>query len=137
MGWRHIFVRMAKIILIDDDKFLGSILSQALTNAGHSVAIALNGFDGVALYRRDSADLILTDITMPHGGLPTIRVLRGEFPHLPIIAMSGGMPRSTMYLEIAAKIGARRALAKPFLPQELIDTVKAVLAEPPPARPSP
>ena len=124
MGWRHIFVRMAKIILIDDDKFLGSILSQALTNAGHSVAIALNGFDGVALYRRDSADLILTDITMPHGGLPTIRVLRGEFPHLPIIAMSG----NPKHLEVAGAIGASRVLPKPFSVEQLTSAVAEALA---------
>ncbi len=108
--WDHIFVCMANIILIDDDKFLGSILSQALTSAGHSVAIAMNGFDGVALYRKDSTDLILTEITMPHGGLPTIRVRRSEFPHLPIIAMSG----NPKHLEVAGAIGANRVRPNPL-----------------------
>jgi CheY-like chemotaxis protein len=40
-----------------------------------------------------------------------------------------------MYLEIAAKLGARRALPKPFTPQELLQAIDEVLAEPPPQRP--
>lgn len=115
---------MARIIVIDDDEFLSSILDQALTSAGHSVAITGNGFDGMALYRKESADLILTDITMPHGGLPTIRVLRGEFPQLPIIAMSG----NPKHLEVAGTIGANRILSKPFSVEELTSAVSEALA---------
>ena len=115
---------MARIILIDDDAFLSSILDEALSRAGHSVALADNGFDGVALFRRQSADLVLTDITMPHGGLPTIRVLRGEFPLLPIIAISGNPNQ----LEVAGAIGANRVLPKPFSVEQLTAAVAEALA---------
>lgn len=115
---------MARIILIDDDEFLGAILVQALTDVGHTVTLATNGFDGVALYRKESADVILTDITMPHGGLPTIRVLREEFPSLPIIAMSG----NPKHLEVAGAIGANRILPKPFSVEQLAAAVAESIA---------
>lgn len=115
---------MARIILIDDDALLRNTVARSLTAAGHSVAVAGNGFDGVALFRKDSADLILTDLNMPHGGLPTIRVLRAEFPQLPIIAMSG----NSSNLDMASAIGATRILSKPFTPAELAAAIAEVLA---------
>ena len=114
---------MARIILLEDDDVFRETLVQVLGKAGHHVRAATNGFDGVALFRADPADLILTDIVMPHGGLPTIRVLRGEFPKLPIIAMSGSHVR----LDIAGGIGANKTLSKPFTSQQLLDMIAEVL----------
>lgn len=114
---------MARIILIDDDELLSSTMARVLTDAGHTVAVAANGFDGVTLFRKESADLIMTDITMPHGGLPTIRVLRAEFPKLPIIAMSG----SPTHLDMAGALGASRILPKPFTLEQLAAAVTEVL----------
>ncbi|MDB6169124.1 MAG: response regulator receiver domain [Verrucomicrobia bacterium] len=116
---------MARIILLEDDEVFRETLIQVLTRAGHAVRAAGNGFDGMALFRAEPADLILTDIVMPHGGLPTIRVLRAEFPKLPIVAMSGSHVR----LDMAGGIGANRTMAKPFTGQQLLDTISEVLAE--------
>lgn len=121
---------MARIIIIDDDDVLREILARMLTEAGHNVTATANGFEGVQAFRAEPADLILTDIMMPYGGLPTIRVLRGEFPNLKIIAMSGGgQPR----LDMAKGLGADRSLAKPFTSKLLFDAISEVL----PANPSP
>jgi DNA-binding response OmpR family regulator len=124
---------MARILIIDDDELLGRMLVRGLTAAGHTVAVALNGFDGANLFRKDPADLILTDINMPHGGLPTIRVLHAEFPKLNIIAMSG----NSSQLDMAGAIGASRILEKPFTIEELKAVIDATLGtpvEPPPAK---
>ncbi len=121
---------MARIIIIDDDDMLRDILARMLTEAGHSVTGTTNGFEGVKAFREEPADLILTDIMMPYGGLPTIRVLRGEFPNLKIIAMSGGgKPR----LDVAEGLGANRTLAKPFTSKLLFDAISELL----PADPAP
>ena len=116
---------MARIIVIDDDEALREVLAKALTDAGHNVAAAANGFDGVKLFREQPADLIVTDLMMPYGGLPTIRVLRSEFPKLSIIAMSGG---GQSHLDIAGGLGANRTLAKPFTAKEFMDAISEVLA---------
>jgi DNA-binding response OmpR family regulator len=115
---------MARIILIDDDDMLRTTVARGLTAVGHTVAVAANGFDGVALQRQEPADVILTDINMPHGGLPTIRVLRTEFPKLAIIAMSG----NPTHLDLAGAIGATQVIHKPFLPAELAAVIAAVIS---------
>ena len=114
---------MAQIILLEDDDVFRETLIQVLTKAGHTVKAATNGFDGLALFRSAGADVILTDIVMPHGGLPTIRVLRGEFPKLPIVAMSG----SHIRLDMAGGLGANKTLSKPFSSQQLLVAINEVL----------
>src|SRR5260221_88436 len=127
---------MARILLIDDDDALRKVIAQNLIHAGHTVVEAADGRQGVEVFHSTKVDLVLTDLVMPgKEGVETIIELHRETPGLAIIAMSGGMPRSFMYLEIAAKLGARRALAKPFTPQELLKTIDETLAEPPPRGP--
>lgn len=121
---------MARILLIDDDDALRGVIAQSLEHAGHTVVQAADGRQGVDLFHATSIDLVLTDLVMPgKEGVETIIELHQKKPSLPIIAMSGGMPRSNMYLEIAAKLGARRTLAKPFMPQELLAAINDTLAE--------
>jgi len=117
---------MARIILIDDDQPFRDMLFGVLTQEGHEVIVAANGFDGLALFRQQQADLILTDILMPHGGLPTIRVLREQYPTLPIIAISG----SRAPLAIAGALGATQLIAKPFALQELISAIANSVRKP-------
>jgi DNA-binding response OmpR family regulator len=121
---------MARILLIDDDDPLRSVIAQNLVIAGHTVVQAADGRQGVDLFHTTPIDLVLTDLVMPgKEGVETIIELHRERPELPIIAMSGGMPRSAMYLDIAAKLGARRALAKPFTPETLLKAIDDVLGE--------
>ncbi len=121
---------MSRILLIDDDNLLRNVVSKALVHAGHSVMQAPDGRQGVDIARVAELDLVITDLVMPvQEGVETIVQLRREHPKLPIIAISGGLTNSSIYLEIAAKIGAKRVLAKPFTPQELIVETDAVMAE--------
>jgi DNA-binding response OmpR family regulator len=121
---------MANILLIDDDDLLRGALMQSLTNAGHRVIEASDGKQGCELARSMDVDIVLTDLVMPvQEGVETILTLRRERPKLPIIAMSGGVTNSKLYLDIAGKIGATRMLPKPFMPKALIALVEQVLAE--------
>jgi DNA-binding response OmpR family regulator len=119
---------MAKILLIDDDEALRRVLSKALGHAGHTVIQASDGQQGMELARVTGVDLVVTDLVMPvREGVETILYLRRERPTLPIIAISGDGSNSELYLEIAAKIGAKRILPKPFTPPELIQLIDVVL----------
>ena len=125
---------MAQILLIDDDDLLRGVLAKALVHAGHVVIQAADGQQGVELARATAVDLVITDLIMPvQEGVETIVKLRRERPDLPIIAISGGVTHSKLYLDIAAKIGARRILAKPFTPQELLAAIDEVFGGKPPA----
>lgn len=120
---------MARILIIDDDELLRSVLAKALTHAGHTVIQAADGRQGVDLVRATEIDVAVTDLIMPvQEGVETIITLRRDQPKLPIIAMSGGASNSKLYLEIAEKIGARHILSKPFLPKQLLDLIDELLA---------
>lgn len=131
---------MARILIIEDDDLLRDVLAHALSAAGHTVYQARDGRQGCDLFLATSADLVLTDIIMPgQEGIETILKLRHQRPGVAIIAMSGGATHSKFYLDIAAKLGAHRILAKPFAPAELLALIDEVLEkkEPPPSPAAP
>jgi CheY-like chemotaxis protein len=121
---------VARILLIDDDDLLRGVLAQALIHGGHTVVEASNGQEGLDLFRAAPVELVITDLIMPvQEGVETIMKLRRLKAAVPIIAISGGVSNSKHYLDLAAKIGAKRILAKPFTPLQLIEAVDEVLAE--------
>ena len=121
---------MPEILLIDDDDALRSVLAKALTYAGHRVQQAADGREGLEPYRTRKFDLVITDLIMPvQEGVETILRLKKEGSTTPVIAISGSATNSRLYLEIAAKIGARRVLQKPFSLNTLPDTVAAALQD--------
>jgi DNA-binding response OmpR family regulator len=122
---------MARILVIDDDDSLRDIMTMMLTEAGHTVRQASDGRKGVALFRAEPADVVVTDLVMPEQeGIETIMELRRSYPRLPIVAVSGGLDNSEIYLNIAAKVGAHRTLAKPFSAQDLLAAIEDALREP-------
>ena len=126
---------VARILLIDDDDLLRDVLAAALTHAGHTVHQAAEGGQGCEIFHATPVDLVITDIIMPgQEGIETILRLRHLNPRLPIIAMSGGATNSTVYLSLAAQLGARHVLAKPFTPDALAAAIADLL---PPSTPSP
>jgi DNA-binding response OmpR family regulator len=121
---------MPTVLLIDDDEVVRGMLTKALTIAGFAVIEAADGLQGVDLARSTDVDIVVTDLVMPvQEGVETILTLRRERPKLPVIAISGGVSNSKLYLDIAGKIGAKRILPKPFTPKEFISLIRQVLEE--------
>ena len=127
---------MARILIIDDDEQIRSLLRSILEDDGYEVAEAADGAEGVRSFRDAPGDLVITNIFMPEkDGLETIRELRREAPDLPIIAVSGGSPRlrvnSTLrpnVLDAARALGAVRTFGKPFDRRELSEAVRSLVA---------
>ena len=125
---------MSRILLVDDDHLLRGFLATVLTEAGHSVLPAVDGRQAMDLLHVSAVDLIVTDIVMPElEGVELILTLSRERPSLPIIAMSGDPRHSKLFLEMAAKLGARRVLSKPFGPAALLAAISDALCNAPPA----
>ncbi len=120
---------MALILVIDDEVQSREMRRELLEHDGHQVETAGDGSEGIELYRRNPADLVITDIIMPKKeGVETILDLRQEFPDVKIIAMSGGgTVGPETYLKIATGFGAARVFAKPFKTGELLAAVKELL----------
>lgn len=122
---------MARVLVIDDDEVICMLLTRILQAGGHEVVSASDGRKGVALFKMNPAEVVITDIYMPNQeGLATIMELRKAYPDLKIIAMSGGGARATMdVLPVAAALGAGRTLRKPFTPAEVAALMADVLGE--------
>lgn len=119
----------ALILVIDDEDHVGDVLRCLLEAAGHRVQLARDGDEGLALFRRQPADLVLCDVYMPgRGGLETIRMLRRDFPAARVVAMTGGsFDPDFDALAAARDLGVHGALEKPFSLPALLETVEATL----------
>ena len=120
---------MASIMVVDDERQTRMMLRQMLERANYEVMEAENGYEAIQIFRQHPADLIIMDLIMPKKeGIETIIEMRAEFPYIKIIAMSGGgRVGSETYLELAAKLGALRTLAKPIEREVLLDNIREVL----------
>jgi CheY-like chemotaxis protein len=124
---------MARILLIDDDDSVRTVLSLALTEHGHTVIEAHDGKEGLELYKHAKADLVITDIVMPEKeGLEVLMKLMKKHPPAKIIAISGGGGKHhpAHYLHAARLLGAAKVLAKPFSYELLLAAVNEVLERP-------
>ncbi len=120
---------MARILLIDDDELLRKVLRMTLVHFGHTVSEASDGQEGLRLYDKEGADLLITDIIMPEKeGLEVLMSLRNRQPPVKMIAMSGGgRINATDYLALAKRLGADRVLAKPFSNEALLAAIDELL----------
>ena len=122
---------MARILIIDDESQIRSMLRLMLERVGYEVVEAPDGIEGIRKYREKPADLIITDLIMPNkDGIGMIIDLKKEFPEVKIIAMSGGgVNRPEGYLDGAKKLGANRTLTKPIDRDKMLLAVKETLKE--------
>ena len=122
---------MAKILVVDDDQAVRSLLARTLTKVGHEVIEADDGIGAMRLFKENMPDLVITDLVMPNKeGLEMILELRGIHPNAHIIAISGGgRCNPASYLEMAKYLGAVRTLSKPIGLEQFITTVQEVLAQ--------
>jgi CheY-like chemotaxis protein len=123
---------MSKVLVIEDDIDFSQDLCRALQKEGFHVFMAQNGKQGIAMYQKYLADLVITDILMPEqDGIEVIMSLRKDFPDIKIIAISGGGQGGTgqEYLESARIIcNMKYTLAKPFSRDELFYMINEVLS---------
>ena len=120
---------MPKILVIEDDKSFRNVLVQMLDKAGFEVSQAGDGNQAIEICRQVQPDVVLTDIIMPDKeGLETIQELLALCPNMRIIAMSGGgRVGPDSYLPLAKKLGAKAALQKPFMRDDLLSAIAEVL----------
>ena len=124
---------MPRVLVIDDDILVRRTISRILEDAGYEVALAEDGAKGVAKFRSDRPDLVITDLIMPdQEGIETIIEMLREDPAARIVAVSGGGRLGSMdFLAVAQKLGASEILRKPFEPAELLGCVARALAPAP------
>ena len=120
---------MTKVLVIDDDAVVRLSIVHILEDGGYEVLAAENGLRGMAAFRSEHPDLVITDIIMPdQEGIQTINEIRSVKPDAKIIAISGsGRFGNVDFLKIAQDLGAVDAIAKPFDPDDLLRRVRRCL----------
>jgi CheY-like chemotaxis protein len=121
-----------RILVVEDDPQVRKMFCKILQKKGYQVVEAREGEQALSLYRQEPADLVLLDLFMPGmEGMETLRELLTHFPAAKVIAVSGGgRIKTTGQLDIAVKLGAKRAITKPCSVEELTRAVEEVLSGP-------
>ncbi len=122
---------MATILIVDDEQSFLNAVSPIVGRSGHTILQATNAHDARQQFTRNAPDLAIVDMIMPDtGGLETIAEMRKLNPGIKVIAVSGA-PKAgrSRLLDWATRMGASRAFAKPFVVQDFLDAVDALLRE--------
>ena len=127
---------MAMILVVDDELGIRALLSEILTDEGHTVELAENAAQARAVRERERPDLVLLDIWMPDVDGITLLKEWGANGHLtmPVIMMSGHGTIDTAVE--ATRFGAIAFLEKPITLQKLLRAVEQSLAKPSQRAPS-
>jgi len=113
-------MKTKKILLVEDDLMLLSLLDFRLKKEGYQVATANDGKDAISKIKSDTPDLVISDIMMPFvSGLELTAFIKNEYKkEIPIVLISSA-GQEDMVLE-AFNLGTDDFIAKPFSPNELI-----------------
>ena len=123
---------MATILVVDDELGIRALLSEILTDEGHSVEVAENAVQARRLREQCKPDLVLLDIWMPDvDGVTLLKewAACGQLT-MPVIMMSGHGTIDTAVE--ATKFGAQAFLEKPITMQKLLRAVEQGLSKPAP-----
>src|SRR5260221_2331201 len=114
-----------RILLVDDDPGIMVAVKQALTTHGYEMMTATDGLEALAVFERESPELVLLDLVMPRcSGLEVCQRIR-EYSAIPIIILS--IKGSESDIVSVLDLGADDYLVKPFRLAELLARVRAVL----------
>jgi len=124
-----------KILVVDDDLELLSLIGYALRQAGYMVVEASDGQAAVEAFERESPALVILDVNLPRlSGLEVCRRIRNQ-SKVPIMMLT---VRSAEEDQVQAlDLGADDYLTKPFSPRTLLARVRALLRRAGEERPAP
>jgi DNA-binding response OmpR family regulator len=114
-----------RILVVDDEQSIRTIVEYALKDAGFEVVTAGRGDEALAVMDRDPVDLVVLDVMLPGmDGLEVCQRIRAE-RSVPIIMLSARGEELDKVLGL--ELGADDYVTKPFSPRELVSRVKANL----------
>lgn len=119
---------MIKLLAIDDDPIIRTLIKKTFSNLGFEVLTASDGFEGIHVTMTQKPALILLDIMMPIvDGLEVLKRIKEvpEVSKIPII-MFTAVAESKMIVE-SSKLGADDYIIKPFQSSVLITKVRDLL----------
>lgn len=115
-----------RLLIVEDDKALASVVSEELLRAGHEVHLANTGKAGLTLLDQEEPDLVLLDLGLPEvHGLAILDVIQSRYPRCRVCIMTAYTSLETKLAAFAG--GSDDYLVKPFALAELMARVTALL----------
>ncbi|MCH2455867.1 MAG: response regulator, partial [Idiomarina sp.] len=115
-----------KVLVVDDDARLRSLLERYLTEQNFTVRVAQDSDQMDRLLTRENFHLMVLDLMLPgEDGLSICKRLRNEGNNIPVIMLTAKGDEVDRI--IGLELGADDYLAKPFNPRELLARIRAVL----------
>ena len=116
---------MTRVLVVEDEDSISEPLAYMLRKEGYDVAVATSGPEGLIVFDRDGADLVLLDLMLP--GLPGTEVCRqlrtrSAVPVIMLTARDGEVDKV-----VGLELGADDYVTKPFSHRELVARIRAVL----------
>jgi CheY-like chemotaxis protein len=119
--------KKGRLLVVDDDKAIQKVLSQALSFMGYDVTLAGNGLEAMALFLTGAYDLVMSDLQMPlMNGWELSRLVKERSPGTPVIVVTGHCDEKHWEKLNTSCIDA--IILKPFKLEEIEQTVHTLLS---------
>lgn len=117
---------MEKILIIDDDPDICTLLNRFLSRKGFEVQTVNSGREGIRAAETCQPDIILTDFRLGDmDGSDVLQQLRQKWPHIPVLVMTG---YSDIRMAVnVLKLGAVDYITKPIVPDEILLSIQNAL----------
>ncbi|HEY4643691.1 MAG TPA: response regulator [Bacteroidota bacterium] len=117
-----------KILVVDDEDALRTVLSSELVGEGYDVETAGDGDEAIKVVQTKPFDLVLLDIKMPKvDGFEVLRFLKSKYPQIKVIMLTGFADLKNA-IE-SKKLGAEDFISKPYDLVDLLTTIERVVSE--------
>jgi DNA-binding NtrC family response regulator len=102
-----------RLLIVDDDKDIRSLLRDFLTDLGYNVTEASEGREALNLFRKERHNLVISDVRMPGmNGMDLLKWIKSISPKTPVLLITGYRPTKSQEEAMATK--ADGYLIKPF-----------------------
>ena len=121
---------MKKILIIEDDKMIKTILQFMLNREGYQTDFAIDGKEGMEKLNSFNPDAVITDVMLPYlSGIEIVSLSKKINPNRPVFVVSS-LGNESITVEKAIEQGANEILSKPFNPEDILEKLRlAFLAE--------
>lgn len=116
----------AKVLFIDDDAELQTLIPEVLKYEGFDINVGSNGIECLEFLEHTTPDLIILDVMMPKmNGWDTLKEIRKAHPNLPVIMLSA--KGDSIDRVLGLELGADDYISKPFDDRELVARIRTRL----------
>lgn len=115
-----------KVLVVDDEQSIVTLLKYNIEQAGYQVIVAYDGVQALEKVNEEKPDLVVLDVMLPEkDGIEVCKTIRSDKNQVPILMLTAKDDEFDRVLGL--ELGADDYMTKPFSPREVVARVKAIL----------